>query len=60
MPDFEEQDSSSADENQRTLHVLRETFTAITNRLTPEVESATIYLPYAPVWETNGPVENPE
>jgi hypothetical protein len=60
MPDPEEQDLPSADENQRTVDVLRKTFAAISNRLTPEVESATIYLPYAPVSDTNSPVENAE
>lgn len=60
MPDPEEQDSSSAGENQRIVDVLRETFAAITNRLTPEVEPATIYLPYAPVPHATKPVENAE
>lgn len=60
MPDPEEQDSPSAGENQRTVDVLRETFAPITKRLTPEVEPATIYLPYAPVSDANSPMENTE
>ena len=41
MPDEEK--------NQKTISDLRETFATMTQRLTPEVEPATIYLPYVPV-----------
>jgi hypothetical protein len=41
MPDEEK--------NQKTMSDLRETFAAMTQRLTPEVQPATIYLPYVPV-----------
>jgi hypothetical protein len=58
MPDPDEQDSSSSGENQRTVDVLRETFAVVANRLTPEVEPATIYVPYAPVSHASGPGEN--
>jgi hypothetical protein len=60
MPDPDEQDSYSADANQRTVDVLRETFAVVANRLTPEVEPATMYLPYAPVSHASRPVENAE
>jgi uncharacterized membrane protein YccC len=49
------QHSTSIGENERTLNILREAFAAITNRLTPEVEPATIYLPYAPVSQSEQP-----
>jgi hypothetical protein len=55
MRDPEEQHSTSIGENERTLNILREAFAAITNRLTPEVEPATIYLPYAPVSQSEQP-----
>jgi hypothetical protein len=34
---------------QKTINDLRQTFAAMTQRLTPEVQPATIYLPYVPV-----------
>jgi hypothetical protein len=60
MPDPEEQHSRRTGENQRIVDVLRETFAAARTRLTPEVEAATIYLPYARVSDANSPVENTE
>ena len=60
MPDPEDRDAPGAAENQRTVTVLRDTFAAITNRLTPEVEPATIYLPYAPISDANSPLESAE
>jgi hypothetical protein len=47
-------DSASAEKNQLIVEALREAFGPMTQRLTPEVEPATIYLPPIPA------AENPE
>jgi hypothetical protein len=60
MSDLEQQDSASASEDRRTIDLLREAFGATTNRLTPEVEPATIYVPYVPVSDEKRPVESAE
>jgi hypothetical protein len=43
MPDEEKNEKTIP----QTINDLRETFAAMTQRLTPEVQPATIYLPYA-------------
>jgi hypothetical protein len=60
MPDPKEQDSAHVNDNQLTVDVLRKTFTVATNRLTPEVEPATIYLPYVPVSDSSSSAVKPE
>jgi hypothetical protein len=60
MPDSEEQDSPHTRDNRTTLDVLRKTFAAVANRLTPDVEPATIYRAYEPVSDPSSPVEKPE
>jgi hypothetical protein len=60
MPDPEEQDSPPARANQTAVEALRTTFAVITKRLTPEVEPATIYLPYVLVSDPSTPQEKLE
>jgi hypothetical protein len=60
MPDPEEQDSPPARDNRPAVDVLRKTFAGIASRLTPEVEAATIYLPYVPASDPSRPQEKPE
>jgi hypothetical protein len=60
MPDSEDRDASGTGENERTVAVLRETFAAITKRLTPEVESAMIYVAYAPILDADTCLESSE
>jgi hypothetical protein len=60
MPDPEEQDSPRARDNRLIVDVLRKTFAVIANRLTPEIEPATIYLPYLIVSDASRSVEEPE
>jgi hypothetical protein len=59
MPDFEEQHSQNAGNNRTAVDILRETLAVMSQRLTPEVEPATIYVPYAPV-SISTSSENPE
>jgi hypothetical protein len=56
MPDPEEQDSP----NRTITDALRQTFAAIANRLTPEVEPATIYRPYELASDPSSRVDEPE
>jgi hypothetical protein len=60
MPDPEEQDSPRARDNRTTIDVLRKAFAVIANRLTPEVEPATIYRPYESASDPSSRVEKPE
>jgi hypothetical protein len=60
MPDPEEQDAPRGGDNRTTLDVLRKTFAPVANRLTPDVEPATIYRAYEPVSDPSSPVEKPE
>jgi hypothetical protein len=60
MSDLGEQDSASASEDWRTVDLLLQAFAATLNRLTPEVEPATIYVPYVPVSYEKRPVESAE
>jgi hypothetical protein len=60
MPDPEEQDSSRTRDNRLAVDVLRKTFAVIANRLTPEVEPATIYRPDEPVSDSSGQAEKSE
>jgi hypothetical protein len=60
MSDLELQDTPGSDEDRRAVGLLREAFAATTNRLTPEVEPATIYLLYVPVSDEKRPVESAE
>jgi hypothetical protein len=60
MPDPEEQDPPRARDNRTTVDVLRKTFAAIANRLTPEVEPATIYRLDEYASDPSSPVEKPE
>ena len=50
---------SDEDKNQETISDLREAFAATAERLTPEVQPATIYLPYVPVSNSTS-AEGPE
>lgn len=45
MPDEEQNQKTIT----KTINDLRETFAPVTQRLTPEVQPATIYVPYGPV-----------
>jgi hypothetical protein len=60
MPDSENRDTSGAGKNEKTVAVLRETFAAITKRLTPEVESATIYLAFSPISDADSSLGSSE
>jgi hypothetical protein len=56
MPDPDERDSP----NRKIVDALRKTFAVIANRLTPEVEPATIYRLDEPVSEPSSLMEEPE
>ena len=60
MPDPEEQDSPRTRDNPTAVDVLRKTFAVLANRLTPEVEPATIYRPYESASDPTSRVEKPE
>lgn len=60
MPDPEEQDSPPAPDNRLIVDALRKNLCAIANRLTPETEPATIYLPYVVVPDAGRSVEKAE
>jgi hypothetical protein len=48
MPRPEEQNSQRAEENRTTIEALRESFSAMSRRLTQDVQPATVYLLYTP------------
>jgi hypothetical protein len=60
MPDPEKQDSPRAGDNRSIIEAIRNAFTPITNRLTPDVDPVTIYRPYEPSYDSSSRVEKPE
>ncbi|MFL6352529.1 MAG: hypothetical protein ACJ74Z_11850 [Bryobacteraceae bacterium] len=51
---------SDEEKNQKAISELRDAFAPIAQGLTPEVEPATIYLPYVPVFDVSSWVGKPE